>query len=326
MAIVCLALAGYALAGTAGKKPCPGNSCHTTTSTSSSTTTTQPTTTTTTTVPTTTTTTVPTTTTTTVPTGNDPIIVAAGDICASATDCTPTELLNQQINPTRVLTLGDNAYEDGTASDYATKYDPNWGQEKARTSPAPGNHDYHLSGAPGYFDYFAVPQYYSYDIGAWHLISLNGEISASAGSAQETWLKNDLATHTNQCVLAYWHEPRWSSGTTHGSSSYFDAFWRDLYAAHADIVLNGHEHNYERFAPQNPSGIADANGIREFVAGTGGADEGSYPFGTPIANSQVRNTGTAGVLKLTLHPTSYDWQFVPVAGKTFTDTGSTSCT
>jgi hypothetical protein len=260
-----------------------------------------------------------------VPSGNDPVITAAGDICASATDCAGTEALNKAINPTRVLTLGDNAYEDGSATDYSTKYNPNWGQEKSRTSPSPGNHDYHTANGAGYFGYFGVQPYYSFDIGAWHLISLNGEISASAGSAQETWLKNDLAAHSNKCVLAYWHEPRWSSGTVHGSSTDFDAFWKDLYAAHADVVLNGHEHNYERFGPQNPNGSADANGIREFVVGTGGAGEGTYPFGTPVANSQVRNQGTAGVIKLTLHATSYDWQFVPVAGKTFTDSGSSNC-
>ena len=256
------------------------------------------------------------------------VVAAAGDICASTTDCAPTADLLDSIAPTRVLALGDNAYPDGALAQYTNYYAPNWGRQKARTSPAPGNHDYQTPGASGYFDYFgaqAPAAYYSFDLGSWHLISLNGEISVSAGSAQETWLKNDLAVHAGQCILAYWHEPRFSSGSVHGSATRFDAFWRDFYAAGADIVLNGHEHNYERFAPQNPDGVADPKGIREFVVGTGGAKQGSYPFGTPLANSEVRNTGTAGVLKLTLYATGYDWKFVPVAGATFTDAGSDSC-
>jgi chitodextrinase len=260
---------------------------------------------------------------------SDPVITAAGDICGSSTDCKPTSDLVLSINPTRALTLGDNAYDAGTTSEYSTEYDPNWGRFKSITSPAPGNHEYDTSGATGYFSYFgslAPAPYYSYDVGTWHLISLasSSGVSPSSGSAEETWLKQDLAAHPNKCVLAYWHEPRWSSGTTHGSDSDWDAVWKDLYAAHADVVLNGHEHNYERFAKQNPSGAADPNGIREFISGTGGASHG-YPFGTPIANSQVRNDSTWGVLKLTLHPSSYDWQFVPIAGSTFTDSGTDTC-
>jgi len=257
---------------------------------------------------------------------SDPVVTAAGDICASTTDCGATEKLLESIAPTRVLTLGDNAYLDGSSSDYSSYYDPNWGKQKSKTSPAPGNHDYHTAGAPGYFGYFgsqAPAPYYSFDLGSWHLISLNGELSASSGSAQETWLKNDLAAHPAQCVLAYWHEPRFSSGAEHGSDSYYDPFWRDLYTAGADVVLNGHDHDYERFAPQNPSGAADAKGIREFVVGTGGASH--YTFGTPIANSVVRDNTSFGVLKLTLHASSYDWQFVPVAGASFTDAGSGTC-
>jgi acid phosphatase type 7 len=260
----------------------------------------------------------------------DPAITAAGDICNSSTSCAPTATLVEQINPTRALTLGDNAYNDGSLTQYNSYYNPNWGRFKSKTSPSPGNHEYHISGAADYFTYFgstlAPGPYYSYDIGSWHLISLasSSGISPSAGGAEETWLKQDLAAHQNKCILAYWHEPRWSSGTTHGSSSSWSAVWNDLYAAHADLVLNGHEHNYERFAKQNPSGAADPNGIREFVVGTGGASHG-YPFGTPLANSQVRNDSTWGVLKLTLHPAGYDWQFVPIAGSTFTDSGSDTC-
>jgi chitodextrinase len=263
------------------------------------------------------------------PTSSDPVVAAAGDICASATDCAPTATLLDQINPTRVLTLGDNAYNDGAASEYTSYYDPNWGRVKSKTSPAPGNHEYHTAGAAGYFGYFgsqAPAPYYSYDLGAWHVISLASDagVSPAAGGTEETWLKADLAAHPTQCTLAYWHEPRWSSGTTHGNDSSWSAVWNDLYNAHADLVLNGHEHNYERFAPQNPNGTADPKGIREIVAGTGGASHG-YPFGTPLPNSEVRNDTTWGVLKLTLHPTSYDWTFTPIAGSTFTDSGTTTC-
>jgi hypothetical protein len=251
--------------------------------------------------------------------------VAAGDLCASSTDCAPTANLIGSINPTTVLTTGDNAYNTGSASDYASYYDPNWGRFKSITKPAPGNHEYDYGNQQtGYFAYFDnPPPYYSYDVGSWHFISLNGELSASNGSAQETWLRNDLAQHSNMCTLAYWHEPRWSSGY-HGGDSYYGTFWTDLYNAGADVVLNGHDHDYERFAPQNPSGALDnARGLREFVVGTGGASH--YTFNAPVANSEVRDSTTFGLLKLTLHANSYDWQFVRASGGTFTDSGSASC-
>jgi chitodextrinase len=255
-----------------------------------------------------------------------PVVAAAGDICGSPSDCAPTAALLGSLAPDRVLTLGDNAYPDGAASDYTSYYDPNWGKYKLKTSPAPGNHDYHTAGATGYFNYFgsqAPAAYYSYDVGSWHLISLNGELSHSAGSAQEQWLKTDLAAHPASCTLAYWHEPRFSSGGEHGSDTSFDAFWRDLYAAGVEIVLNGHDHDYERFAPQTPDAVANANGIREFVVGTGGASH--YTFAAPIANSEVRDNTSFGVLKLTLRVGGYDWAFVPVAGAAFTDSGSGTC-
>ena len=304
-----LGLAGGLQAAAPSSSSCsPKNPhCHKTTSTTTTTTTTTPT-------------------TTTPAPSTDPVITAAGDICSTASDCAATAQLIEAVAPTRVLTLGDNAYPDGSGADYTSYYDPNWGRFKSKTSPAPGNHDYHTAGAAGYFAYFgaqAPAAYYSYDLGGWHLISLNGELDHTAGSAQETWLKNDLAAHPASCTLAYWHEPRFSSGAQHGSDSSFDPFWRDLYAAGADIVLNGHDHDYERFAPQNPDGNADANGIREFVVGTGGASH--YTFGSPIANSEVRDDTSYGVLKLTLHSSSYDWQFVPIAGASFTDSGSTAC-
>jgi chitodextrinase len=260
----------------------------------------------------------------------DPVITAAGDICGTTTNCAPTSNLVLSIGPTAALTMGDNAYEDGTLAEYNSFYDPNWGRFKSITSPTTGNHDYHMSGAAGYFSYFgsrAPAAYYSYDVGSWHFIALASDsgVSPAAGGAEETWLKNDLATHSNQCTLAYWHEPRFSSGTVHGSSSEWGAVWQDLYNARADVVLNAHEHTYERFAPQNPSAQADPNGIVEVVAGTGG-EGASYPFGSPLNNSVVRSgSNTFGVVKMTLHAGSYDLDFVPVPGQSFTDHYSGAC-
>jgi hypothetical protein len=255
-----------------------------------------------------------------------PVVAAAGDICGSRTDCAPTAALLARIKPTRVLPLGDNAYPDGSESDYAAYYAPNWGRFKAKTSPVPGNHDYDTQRGKGYFAYFgrrAPRAYYSYNLGAWHLIALNGELDVGRGSEQERWLRADLAANRRRCTLAYWHEPRFSSDIHHGSDSDFDPFWRDLYAAHAEIVLNGHAHDYERFAPQSPGAARDPHGIREFVVGTGG--DSHYPFGPPIANSEARNNTSFGVLKLTLRNRGYSWTFVPTVPGGFTDSGSGVC-
>ena len=261
----------------------------------------------------------------------DPTIAAAGDLCSSSIgDCAGTADLLDQINPTAVLTLGDNAYENGSLSEYNAEYRPYWGRQDLKVYPAPGNHEFQTADAQGYRDYFgarAPGLWYSFDLGGWHIISLAGDegVSAGAGSAQEQFLRTDLAAHPAQCTLAYWHEPRFSSGVEHGSDTGVSAFWDDLYAAGADLVLNGHEHNYERFAPQTPAGVASPSGIRQIIAGTGRANEGTYAFGIPVANSEVRNQGAPGVLKLTLHPGSYDWQFIPAAGFSFTDSGSRVC-
>jgi hypothetical protein len=277
------------------------------------------------------------------PPAGDPVIAAAGDIaCASFTVGTtschqgPTSDLLVGQGLAGVLTLGDNQYDVGALSAYNSFYDPTWGRANALAHPIPGNHEYGTSGAAGYFDYFGSKGvtvgnrgegYYSYDIGAWHLIALNSEIAHDSASAEVTWLKADLATHPNACTLAYWHKPRFSSGNAHGSDSSFQPFWDALYNANAELVLNGHEHNYERFAPQTPIGQADsARGVREFVSGTGGRSH--YGFGTPIANSQVRNSDTFGVLKLTLHAGSYNWQFVrdtATGNGMFADSGTGSC-
>jgi len=259
----------------------------------------------------------------------DPVFVGAGDIsnCSRSEDESTAQLLDN-ISGT-VFTLGDNAYPDGTASQFSDCYGPTWGRHKNRTRPSPGNHDYHVSGASGYYNYFGSVAgdsgkgYYSYNLGAWHIISLNSEVGYAAGSAQEQWLKADLTANQSVCTLAYWHHPRFSSGQ-HGNINRSQPFWQALYDDGADVILNGHDHTYERFAPQNPNGQADSSrGIREFVVGTGGA--GLYPFPSIQPNSQVRNNTTYGVLKLTLHATSYDWQFVPIAGQTFTDSGSANC-
>lgn len=264
-------------------------------------------------------------------TGGSVVFVGAGDIsdCGNDNDEATAQLLDGIAGT--VYTLGDNVYSSGTATQFSQCYDPTWGRHKARTKPAPGNHDYNTSGASGYYGYFgtlAGPSgrgYYSFDLGDWHIISLNSEVSMSAGSAQETWLRADLAASTKQCTLAYWHKPRFSSGTNHGSQSSAQPLWQALYDFHAEVVLGGHEHNYERFAPQTPTGVADpANGIREFVAGTGG--ESHYnDLGTPLPNSEVFNGTTFGVLKLTLGAGTYAWQFIPVAGQSFTDSGSGTC-
>jgi acid phosphatase type 7 len=233
-----------------------------------------------------------------------------------------------------VYTLGDNAYESGTLSEFQAYYDPTWGTFKARTHPSVGNHEYNTAGASGYFDYFGAAAgnrgegWYSYDVGKWHLIALNANcsiVNCAPTSTQTTWLKNDLASHTNSCTLAYWHQPLFSSGQ-HGNDSSVKPFWDQLYASGADVVLNGHDHMYERFAPQNPSGSADsANGIREFVVGTGGRD--LYQWGTIKPNSQFRDNQHHGVLKLVLHDGSYDWQFIDTSSATggVLDSGTGQC-
>ncbi len=237
-----------------------------------------------------------------------------------------------------MLPLGDTQYDSGTLSEFMGSYDPTWGRLNSLARPVLGNHEYGTAGAGGYFDYFngtgqATGRagdrgrgYYSYDIGAWHLIALNSNCSlvpCGAGSAQEQWLRADLAANPKTCTLAYWHHPRFSSGYTNNTPA-VDPLWQDLYTAGADVVLGGHAHEYERFAPQNPAGQADlARGIREFVVGTGGEDH--HALGTIKANSEVRNVDTFGVMRLTLSATGYSWKFVPEAGRTFTDSGSASC-
>jgi Calcineurin-like phosphoesterase len=232
----------------------------------------------------------------------------------------------------RVLALGDVQYDDGSYAEFLDSYHPTWGREKAITAPVPGNHEYRTDGAKGYYRYFGAAAgdpakgYYSFDLGRWHLIALNSNCSAiggcGAGSRQEQWLRDDLAGHTAACTLAYWHHPRYSSGL-HGSSRTYRAFWQALYDANADVVLVGHDHDYERFAPQNALGVRDpARGIRQFVVGTGG--RGPRKFTRVEPNSEARNAASLGVLELTLGAGAYAWRFRPAVG-TFTDAGVASC-
>jgi len=271
------------------------------------------------------------------PVGATVTLVGAGDIaeCGDATDDSTAALLGR-IGGT-VFTAGDNAYPDGYYQDYANCWAPSWGRYQAVVHPAAGNHEYHdsiTSGAADYYRYFfrehgtvvgdSGRYYYSYDLGAWHIVVLNTFIDMSAGSPQEQWLRADLAASTKQCTLAYMHYSRFSSGSVHGSYSAVQPLWQALYDYGAEIAIAGHDHEYERFAPQTPDGHLDTvRGIRAFVVGTGGG--GLYSFGTPLPNSQVRNSSTWGVLKLTLADGSYSWEFVPITGQTFTDSGSGTC-
>src|SRR5687768_1805535 len=261
---------------------------------------------------------------------DDPVLVGAGDIahCSSNGDEATANLLDSI--PGTVFTAGDNVYRSGTVEEFVKCYEPSWGRHKERTYPSPGNHDYGTGDAASYYQYFGARAgdptkgYYSYDLGTWHIIVLNSNIPVDAGSPQEQWLREDLAAHPVACTLAYWHHPRFSSGVEHGGDPRMQPLWQALYDFSADVVLAGHEHNYERFALQNPQGVVDpTRGIRQFVIGSGGRSH--YSFGPPIANSEVRNDDTYGVLKLTLHSGAYSWEFIPEAGQTFTDSGNAPC-
>ena len=287
---------------------------------------------------------------------SDPVIAAAGDIACdptnasfnggqgSSSNCRQKYTSDLLVNAglSALLDLGDNQYYCAGYQAFLQSYDLSWGRLKSITHPSVGNHEYLTSGgtgcdstnagAAGYFNYFGSAAgtpgqgYYSFDVGTWHIIALNSNCTDAGGcsssSPQYKWLQADLAAHTNFCTLAYWHIPLFSSGGHAAANS--QSFWQLLYNNDADLILNGHDHIYERFAPQSPSGVLDtARGIRELIIGTGGADHTS--IATIAANSELRNASTYGALKLTLHPTSYDWQFVPEAGKTFTDSGTGAC-
>jgi hypothetical protein len=262
------------------------------------------------------------------------VLVGAGDIASCSSDGDETTAALVESIPGQVFTAGDNAYANGSAKNYANCYDPSWGAFKNRTHPAAGNHEYNTEAATPYFDYFgaaAGPRglgYYSYDLGRyWHVIVLNSNCEAVAGcdeaSAQYAWLQRDLQTHPRQHVIAIWHHPRYNSGS-HGNAQELDPFWDLLYAWGTEIVISGHAHDYERFAPMDDQGDRDdAHGIREFVVGTGGSS--LVTADTPKPNSEVLDNSTFGVLKLSLYSNSYEWRFIPVAGGDFSDNGSSYC-
>lgn len=258
------------------------------------------------------------------------VLIGAGDIsdCNNNNDEATAKILDA--NTGTVFLAGDNAYENGSTSDYNNCYNPTWGRHKARTKPSPGNHEYNTLNATGYYAYFGsaagdpTKGYYSYDLGEWHIVALNSNIANIDAAAQLSWLNADLTANTKSCTLAYWHHPRFSSGSEHGNNTAMEPFWNVLVQFNADVIINGHDHDYERFARQSPTGVADnVSGIREFVVGTGG--RALYTLGIRKANSEVFNSSTFGVLKLTLSAGSYSWQFLPIAGQTFTDSGSENC-
>jgi calcineurin-like phosphoesterase family protein len=265
-------------------------------------------------------------------------IAAAGDIaCAPGEparddECRQGATSDLLVGIAGVLALGDLQYEDGTYEKFLASYDRSWGQAKAITAPTPGNHEYRTQGAAGYFRYFGAAAgdrtkgYYSFELGGWHLVALNSNCSAvggcDEGSPQERWLRADLAAHPAFCTLAYWHHPRFSSGK-HGSDPAYTAFWQALYEADADVVLVGHDHDYERFAPQDAFGrLALVRGIREFVVGTGGKSLRSFRASAP--NSEVRDAASFGVLELTLGADAYAWRFRST-DRSVADSGSASC-
>jgi hypothetical protein len=258
------------------------------------------------------------------------VVLAAGDIarCTILGGAAATARLLDRL-PGTVLTLGDNAYESGTPREFETCYAPTWGRHLERTRPAPGNHDYQTRNAAGYFGYFgerAGPPgrgYYSFDLGTWHIVSLNSAIPVGPRSPQGRWLAEDLHAHAGDCVLAYFHIPAFSSGP-HGSNLDMMDLWRQLVAGGADVALSGHDHHYERFAPLDARGRPDpVLGMRQFVVGTGGG--GVYRIERVAPHSEVRDNGSYGVLKLVLLPGRYEWAFVPVESRSFTDSGTGTC-
>jgi acid phosphatase type 7 len=273
-----------------------------------------------------------------------PVVMAAGDIACRTEDHsfrggagTPTACharatsdLAVQASPTALLALGDVQYGLGSLTEYAASFDPTWGRLRAIMHPVPGDDEYEHSegGAEAYFAYFGLAAgapgngYYSFNLDSWHLVALNTNIPLGPGSMQGRWLRADLAANSSRCTLAFMHRPRFSSGGN-GDGPSITPLWRALYDYHADVVLAGHDHDYERFTPQTPDGRASHRGIRQFVVGTGGASHGGK--GTQAANSEAFDNTTFGLLRLDLRDGSYDWRFVPEPGGRFTDAGHGTC-
>jgi acid phosphatase type 7 len=266
--------------------------------------------------------------TTTVPPETAAFLVGAGDIgdCNSEFDEATGRLLDGLLGT--IFTAGDNAYFNGTERDFAECYESAWGRHKDRTRPATGNHEYLTAGAAPYFAYFGASAgdagrgYYSYDLGAWHILVLNSSISYAANSPQMNWLLADLQAHPVNCSLAYWHHPLFSSGNY--ATPTVRPLWHVLGRFGLDVVINGHDHLYERFLPQTPDGVPDPAGIRQFTVGTGGG-EFLHAINARAANSEIINNTEYGVLHLTLYSNRYYWRFMPIAGATFADSGVALC-
>jgi hypothetical protein len=260
---------------------------------------------------------------------DDTSLVAAGDIasCFWRGDDATARLLDRIGGV--VATLGDNAYPSGSYTDYTQCYHRNWGRHLDRTRPAVGNHEYRTRDAAGYFRYFGARAgppgkgWYSYAHDGWHVIVLNSDEPLERGTEQHEWLVADLRAHPTRCTLAYFHHPRWSSGRHGGRERVMDAY-RAMYDGGVDVVLSGHDHHYERFAPLDPVGRIDRErGIRQFVVGTGGAP--SYVLRERVPGSEEIESHVRGVLRLEFRPDSYSWEFVPVAGRKYRDAGQASC-
>jgi acid phosphatase type 7 len=263
----------------------------------------------------------------------DPVIVAAGDIACSteqpeynrgegtATECRQKHTSDMILGADHVFVLGDAQYPIGNPEQFRAVYDPTWGRMKSVTYPTPGDHEYQSGSPDGYFDYFGVEPYYSFDIGSWHWVSLNSEIDHAAGSPQVQWLREDLAATDQPCIGAFWGAPAFSSSAKGNNPSY-RPFWDALYAVHADLVLSGDSHQYERFAKQTPGGTAASDGIRQFVVGTGGRSLDG--FVTKQSNSEAQGK-VFGVLELRLGFSHYNWRFRTDSGGSFSDAGSATC-
>ncbi len=267
------------------------------------------------------------------PPAPDAVLVGAGDIASCTTNRDEqTAALVDALPSATVFTVGDNAYLHGSTSDYASCYAPSWGRFRARTHPAAGDDDYDTGNANAYFSYFGAAAgapgqgWYAYDLGAWRIYVLNSQCAAvggcGTGSPQLAWLQRDLAGNPRRCVAAIWHTPRYSSGTN-GSYADTQPLWAALADAGAELVLSGHDHDYERFQPLSAAGQPDANGLRQFVVGTGGAGGGAFPRNTP--GSAARSASAIGVLELTLHPASYDYRFLPIPSRPYADSGTVAC-
>ncbi len=265
------------------------------------------------------------------------VLVGAGDIAGCGSDKfghvyqdAATASLLDRFPSATVFTSGDNVYDRGTAKEFADCYDPSWGRHKHRTRPSAGNHEYDTSGAVPYYEYFGAAAgdpdkgYYSYTLGNWFIVALNSNVPLAAGSPQDTWLRAQLAANTKPCILAYWHHPRYSSGRGDNNHMNVTPFWEALYQYRTDLVVVSHDHLYERFAPKDPWGNLDlTRGIRQLSVGTGGAR--LYDFKSTSTHSQVRHNQTHGIVKLTLENDGYTWEFIPVAAKSFTDSGRERC-